>query len=175
MDVSIYFNETAMIIAPEQLHPLLHTLTLSCLILVTIRGFAIVKQKLQVLIAEDNIELSAIVVGILSSEFDVVGVVSNGRDLVQVALDVLPDVLVADTSMPYLGGLAAMGELRATGTNIPVVLISSLFRHCGIYGHPRALVYVDRSDLVMDLVSGVQCAKSGQIFLSRSIPRAQSK
>jgi hypothetical protein len=80
MDASLYFNETALIIAPEQLHPLLHTLTLSCLILVTIRGFAIVKRKLQVLIAEDNIELSAIVVGILSSEFDVVGVVSNGRD-----------------------------------------------------------------------------------------------
>jgi CheY-like chemotaxis protein len=134
-----------------------------------------VKRKLQVLIAEDNVELSAIVIDILSSEFNVVGVISNGRDLVQVALDVLPDVIVADTSMPYLGGLTAMDELRATGTNIPVVLISSLFRHSGISGHPQALVYVDRSDLVVDLASGVHCAKSGHIFLSRSIPRAQPK
>lgn len=133
------------------------------------------KRKLQILVAEDKLEISAIVIAILSPDFEVVGVVSNGRDLVQVALDLLPDVIVADTSMPYLGGLTAMNELRATGTNIPVVLISAVFRHTGISGHPGTLVYVDKSDLAVDLVSAVRCAKSGQLFLSRSIPRSQLK
>jgi DNA-binding NarL/FixJ family response regulator len=134
-----------------------------------------VKRKLQILVAEDKMEISAIVIAILSSDFQVVGVVSNGRDLVQVALELLPDVIVADTSMPLLGGLTAMNELRATGTNIPVVLISAIFRHAGISGHPGALVYVDKSDLVVDLVPAVRCAKSGQLFLSRSIPRSPVK
>jgi len=134
-----------------------------------------VKRKLQILVAEDKLEISSIVIAVLSPEFEVVGVVTNGRDLVQVALDLLPDVIVADTSMPYLGGLMAMNELRATGTNIPVVLISAMFRHAGISGHPGALVYVDKSDLAADLISAVRYAKARQLFLSRSIPLSPPK
>jgi DNA-binding NarL/FixJ family response regulator len=96
-------------------------------------------------------------------------------DLVQVALELLPDVIIADTSMPYLGGLTAINELRVTGTNIPVVLISAVFRHTGISGHPGALVYVDKSDIMPDLIAAVRCAKSGQPYLSRSIPLSPSK
>jgi CheY-like chemotaxis protein len=133
------------------------------------------KRKLQILVAEDKLEISAVVIAILNPNFEVVGVVPNGRDLVQVALELLPDVIVADISMPHLGGLAAMNELRATGTNIPVVLISSVFRQMGISGHPGALVYVDKSDLVADLIPAVRCAKSGQAFCSRSIPLSPPK
>lgn len=133
------------------------------------------KRKLQILIAEDKLEISALVIAILSPEFEVVGVVSNGRDLVQVALELLPDVIVADTSMPFMGGLTAMNELHSTGTNIPVVLISAIFRQTEISGHPGALVYVDKSDLVADLIPAVRCAKSGQLFLSRSIPFSPPK
>jgi CheY-like chemotaxis protein len=164
-----------LMIAPEQLQPQLHTLTLCGSIQFTLRGFATVKRRLQILVAEDKLEISAIVIATLSPDFEVVGVVSNGRDLVQVALDLLPDVIIADTSMPYLGGLTAMNELRATGTNIPVVLISAVFRHTGISGHQGALGYVDKSDLVLDLVPAVRCAKSGQLFLSRNIPRSPLK
>jgi CheY-like chemotaxis protein len=131
-----------------------------------------VERKLQILVAEDKLEISAIVIAALSPDFEIVRVVSNGRDLVQVAIELLPDVIVADTSMPYLGGLTAMNELRATGTNIPVVLISAVFRQTGISGYPGALVCVDKSDLTVDLIPAVRCAKSGQLFLSRSIPRS---
>jgi hypothetical protein len=68
-----------------------------------------------------------------------------------------------------------MNEIRTTGTNIPVVLISATFRETGITGHPGALVYVDKSDLVPDLISAVRSAKSGHLFLSRSIPFSPPK
>ena len=133
------------------------------------------KRKLQILLAEDKLEICSIMIAILSPEFEVVGVVSNGRDLVQVALDLLPDVIVADTSMPILGGLTAINELRVTGTNIPIVLISATFRHKGISGYPKSLVYVDKSDLAADLIPAVRCAKSGRQFLSQSIPLSPPK
>jgi CheY-like chemotaxis protein len=132
-------------------------------------------RKLQILVAADKSEISKIVIAVLSPEFEVIGVVSNGRDLVQVALDLLPDVIVSDTSLPLLGGITAMNELRATGTHIPVVLISAIFRHKGISGHPGALVYIDKSDLAVDLIPAVRCAKSGRTFLSRSIPLSPPK
>ena len=133
------------------------------------------KRKWQLLVAEDKREICSIVIAILSREFEVIGVVSSGRDLVQVALELLPDVIVTDTSMPLFGGITAINELRATGTNIPVVLIGAVFRETGISGHPGALVYVDNSDLETDLIPAVRFAKASQLFLSRSIPRSPHK
>jgi hypothetical protein len=38
-----------------------------------------VKRRLQILVAEDKLEITAMVISTLSPDFDVVGVVSNGR------------------------------------------------------------------------------------------------
>jgi CheY-like chemotaxis protein len=158
------------IVALEQLQLPLPALTFSLQIQLTIWGFANVKRKLQILVGEDKMETAAQIIALLSSEFDVIGFVSNGRELIQVALELHPDVIVSDTSMSMLGGLTAINELHATGTNIPVVLTSSVFRYIGISGHPGARVYVDKSDLAEDLILAVRAAKSGQFFTSRSIP-----
>jgi two-component system invasion response regulator UvrY len=128
-----------------------------------------VKARLRILIAEDNLEMREFIFALLKPEFEVVRTVSNGRDLVREALALLPDVIVSDTSMPLLGGISAMNELRATGKDIPVVVVSGVFRRAGISRYPGALVYVDKSDLALDLITAVQSAKSGQSFLSRSI------
>lgn len=94
---------------------------------------------------------------------------TTGRELVSKALQLLPDVIVSDTSMPLLGGIAAMNELQSTGANIPIVLMSSVFRRAGVSRHPGAIVYVDKSDVAVDLIAAVRHAKSGRPFLSRSI------
>ena len=131
------------------------------------------KSKLRLLVAEDNYEMREFVILLLRAEFEIVGVVPSGRELVSRALELLPDVIVSDTSMPLLGGIAAMKELQSTGTNIPVVLISAVFRRAGVSRHPGAPVYVDKSDLEADLITAVRCAKAGQAFLSRSIPASE--
>ena len=41
----------------------------------------------------------------LKSEVDVVGIVSDGRPMVQAALELHPDLIVADIAMPILNGL----------------------------------------------------------------------
>jgi hypothetical protein len=68
-----------------------------------------------------------------------------------------------------------MNELQSTGTNIPIVLISAVFRRAGISRYPGALVYVDKTDLAVDLIPAVRHAKSGQSFQSRSIPASTLK
>lgn len=129
--------------------------------------------KLRILIAEDDHGMREFVIGLLKTEFDVVGAVTTGRQLVSRALELIPDVIVSDTSMPMLGGVTAMNELRSAGFDIPVVLISAVFRRAGVSRHPGALVYVDKTDLEADLISGVRRAKAGQAFLSRSIPASE--
>ena len=49
--------------------------------------------------------------GLLEPEFEVVGVVADGRELVAAAKKHRPDVIVADVTMPSLNGIEAAGEL----------------------------------------------------------------
>ena len=81
------------------------------------------KSKLRILIAEDNHQMREFMIGLLKTEFEVVGAVPTGRELVSRALELLPDVIVSDTSMPMMGGVTAMNELRSAGL---IFLSSSL-------------------------------------------------
>jgi DNA-binding NarL/FixJ family response regulator len=132
------------------------------------------KRKLRILIAEDNVAMREYLYKMLKEDFEIVKAVGNGRELVSTALEMMPDVIVSDTSMPLLGGLSAVSELSATGTNLPVVLISSVFRWAGVARHAGAIAYVDKSDLSADLGAAVRAAAAGQFFLSRSIQKSTS-
>jgi DNA-binding NarL/FixJ family response regulator len=49
---------------------------------------------------------------LLESEFNVVGTVSNGRDLLRAAAELKPDVIVVDIAMPVLNGLDAGKQVK---------------------------------------------------------------
>ena len=61
--------------------------------------------RTRVLIADDHQILAEGIRGLLEPEFEVIGVVSNGRELVATAKTQGPDVIVADISMPSLNGM----------------------------------------------------------------------
>jgi DNA-binding NarL/FixJ family response regulator len=66
----------------------------------------------RVLLADDH----ALIVGafqkLLGDECDVVGTVSNGRELVEAADTLKPDVIVLDIAMPLLNGLEAARQIK---------------------------------------------------------------
>lgn len=53
---------------------------------------------------------------ILEPEFEIVGAVQNGRELLDAAVELKPDVIILDIAMPLLNGLAACEQLR---TRVP--------------------------------------------------------
>jgi DNA-binding NarL/FixJ family response regulator len=50
--------------------------------------------------------------GLLEPEFEVVGTVNNGRDMLHAALTLKPDVIVVDIAMPILNGLDAGKQVK---------------------------------------------------------------
>jgi CheY-like chemotaxis protein len=134
-------------------------------------GEFVLSDKLRVLTADDDIRMRYLIVRLLRDEFEVIGDVGSGRELVQAALTRNPDVIVSDVAMPLPGGVEAIRELRAAGQAIPFVLISSVFCRAGVGNHTGAVAYVDKSDLQFDLVSAVRSAALGRPFHSRSIYR----
>ena len=78
----------------------------------------------RVLIADDHLMVAEALKSLLAPEFDLVGVVADGRALIEAAGKLRPDVIVADISMPQLNGIDALVELRQGGNQVPVVFLT---------------------------------------------------
>jgi DNA-binding NarL/FixJ family response regulator len=66
----------------------------------------------RVLVADDHNLVAELCKRLLEPEFQVVGTVSNGRDLVRAAAELKPDVIVVDIAMPVLNGLDAGKQVK---------------------------------------------------------------
>jgi DNA-binding NarL/FixJ family response regulator len=83
----------------------------------------------KVLLADDH-EMVLERVSALLTNFQVIGTVKNGKDLVSESLRLKPDVIVSDISMPVLNGIDAAHELREAGSTAVCILNRS--RRTGI-------------------------------------------
>ena len=78
----------------------------------------------RVLLADDHRILAEGVRGLLEPEFELVGIVSDGRELVEAALKLRPDVIVTDITMPSLNGIDAVARIREAGLSCGVVFLT---------------------------------------------------
>jgi DNA-binding NarL/FixJ family response regulator len=124
-------------------------------------------EKLRVLVADDYDLMRRAIVRLLESSFEVVGVVTNGQELVDAALELRPDVIVTDVAMPVLDGCAAMRTLHLSLAT-PFVLVSAMTRDVQTWINEGALCVVSKMDMHLDLVAAVNSAAHGEIYLSRS-------
>jgi DNA-binding NarL/FixJ family response regulator len=69
-------------------------------------------KKPSILLADDHRIVLDGLRGVLEEPFEILACVTNGRDLVDEAIRLQPDVIVADISMPMLNGIEAVRKLR---------------------------------------------------------------
>ena len=70
------------------------------------------RHRSRLLIADDHTLVAEAIKSILEPEFQVIGIVNNGRDLLQIAGELKPDVVIIDIGMPQLNGLNAGEQLK---------------------------------------------------------------
>ena len=78
----------------------------------------------RVLLADDHRMVAEGLIRLLTPEFEVVGVVEDGRALITAAKKLNPDVIVADISMPHLNGLEALVQLEKQNPEVRVVFLT---------------------------------------------------
>jgi two-component system response regulator YesN len=64
----------------------------------------------------------------LAGEFEVAGTASSGREAVEKAAALSPDLILMDVRMPGLSGLEAIREMRKRGSSAAVILITAYER-----------------------------------------------
>jgi DNA-binding NarL/FixJ family response regulator len=78
----------------------------------------------RVLLADDHRIVAEGLKSIFSDEFEVAGVVEDGRELLEAARKLRPDVIVADISMPHLNGIEALVHLKKQDPDVKVVFLT---------------------------------------------------
>ena len=78
----------------------------------------------RVLLADDHAMVLAGLRKILEPEYDLVGTAGDGRELLELAASLKPDVVVVDISMPLLNGLDAVRQLKKTDSSVKVVFLT---------------------------------------------------
>lgn len=104
-------------------------------------------------------------------DIQVVGEADNGKDAVRLIKLLKPDVLVLDLSMPQMGGLETLKEIRTLPSKPRVVILSmyediTLIQQALEYG---ALGYVLKQSVSEELLDAVRAASRGSLYLSSEV------
>lgn len=125
----------------------------------------------RVLLADDHRMVVEGLKNLLEPEFEVVGMVEDGRALVAAAKKLQPDVIVADISMPHLNGLDSLVLLKKANPNVRVVFLTM---HQEVAYARRALEagasgYVLKHSAPAELVMAVRAALAGKTFITPTL------
>jgi len=128
----------------------------------------------RVLIAEDHVVVRQGLKALLEREkFDVVGEASDGHEAIQLASELVPDVVILDLVMPRLNGIDAT---RAIHEKLPQVRTIALTMHtedqyvlAALHAGFRG--YVLKSQAASHLVRAIQEVCRGEIYLSPAVSR----
>lgn len=122
----------------------------------------------RILIADDHETVRKGVCSILESRKDIGKCyeASNGEEAVRDALEIKPDLIILDLSMPVLDGLAAGKQIRKLLPNIPILMLSmhegeGIVREAqkaGLHG------FVSKGDVGQVLLRAVDALLNGQTF-----------
>ncbi|HEV3219638.1 MAG TPA: response regulator transcription factor [Candidatus Acidoferrales bacterium] len=127
-------------------------------------------KKVRILIADDHELVRRGIRGLLHARpgWKVVGEAANGREAVEKATRLKPDVVIIDVTMPDLDGLQATRMIRDANPDMRVVVLTmhesdQMVRRVLDAG---ARGYVLKSDLAPHLVKAVKDVSAGKLFLT---------
>jgi DNA-binding NarL/FixJ family response regulator len=125
----------------------------------------------RVLLADDHRVVSEGLKHLLAEDFELVGVVEDGRALVAAAKKLQPDVVVADITMPHLNGIEALAYLKKDNARIKVVFLTM---HQDPAYARRALEagaagFVVKHSAPAELVMAIHAALKGQTFITPAL------
>jgi len=131
------------------------------------------KPLARVLIADDHRLVAETVKSTLEPEFEVVGVVTDGRALLQSAFSLKPDIVLLDIGMPQLNGLDAGEQIKAKLPSVKLVFLTmNLGADVAAEAFRRgASAYVLKQSAAEELLTALRKVLRGESYLSPLITR----
>ena len=106
-------------------------------------------KRARILLADDHALTLEGIRAVLEPHHDIVGMVTDGRALLEAALRLKPDLIVMDITMPLLNGIDAASQIKK---NLPGVKLLFVTMHV----NPAPELVVQAGDLIVALGSARQ-------------------
>ncbi len=128
--------------------------------------------RIRVLLADDHEAMLDRVIDLLADECDVIGTAIDGRQALDAAMELKPDVLVHDISMPVMNGIDTARSLQELGVKTRIVFLTvhddpDFAREALEVG---ALGYVIKPRIASDLLAAINEVHAGRTFVSPLSP-----
>jgi DNA-binding NarL/FixJ family response regulator len=126
------------------------------------------RASLRILVADDHESVRKGVCVILGTrgDIEVCGEASNGREAINKALELKPDLIILDVTMPVLSGIDAAEAIRKTLPQVPILFLSMHQSRQIIEAAKRIGVrgYVKKSDAAATLLDAVDALPRNEPF-----------
>ena len=127
----------------------------------------------RILIADDHTLIAELCKKLLETDFDVIGIVSDGRALLRAARELKPDVIVVDVAMPILNGLDAGQQVKEM---LPAVRLVYLTMNPDADVAAEAFArgasgYLLKTCAAAEMVLAVREVLRGKSYVSRGLSR----
>ncbi|RJQ42577.1 MAG: DNA-binding response regulator [Gaiellales bacterium] len=130
---------------------------------------------MKVLLADDHALIRSGLIRLLGEDdgIEVVGQAENGREAVQKAQELKPDIVLMDISMPVMDGMEATRQIRKRNREIKVLVLTVHENDEYLFQAFRAgaVGYMLKQAADSDLVNAIQTVARGDYFLYSSITR----
>jgi DNA-binding NarL/FixJ family response regulator len=129
--------------------------------------------KARLLIADDHTLLAEACKDLLQPEFEIVGIVNNGRELLRMGAELKPDVVIVDVAMPQLNGLDAGEQIKRLIPSVKLIFLTmNLDPEVAAEAFRRgASGYVVKNSAAEELVSAIRRVLKGDSYLSPFITK----
>ncbi len=132
--------------------------------------------KVRVLLGDDHTLMRAGLKVLLERQpdFAVVGEAEDGRQTVQLADSLHPDVVVLDIAMPNLNGIEATRQITSKSPHPPVVILSMHSDESYILRSLKAGArgYLLKDSAEADLIRAIRAVRDGKSFFSPAVGKA---
>ena len=130
-------------------------------------------KKLRILLADDHVVMRKGLRALLErqSNLEIVGESENGRETIDLAASLIPDVVVMDVGMPVLNGIEATKTIVAQNPQISVVILSMHVDESYVMRALKAGArgYLLKDSAPADLMSAIRAVSQKKSFFSPKV------
>src|SRR5262245_35635026 len=130
-------------------------------------------KAIRVILADDHQILLEGLTHVLESKFEVIGCATSGKQLVSLALQHKPDVIITDIGMPELDGIEAARQIREAGVTSKIVFLTMMGEAAVAVRAFRtvdeSVGYVLKSSAGNELISAIEEVLAGRTYITPRI------
>jgi DNA-binding NarL/FixJ family response regulator len=131
----------------------------------------------RVLLADDHALMMEGLQSLLTGHVQVVGTAADGRELVEAAIQLKPDIVILDISMPGLNGIEAARQLRKFVPHTKLILLTMYADALYVTEAKRLGVsaYVLKRSAASELLMAIEAVQRGHTYITPLLMQGEAE